>query len=95
MLGLGQRTGQRALGCRGHARSEPAQLLQALGQRGCGEISGQLGERRVERDPELEGGFALAAIVEVQPGPEGELFAGQRELSSGQERLWVSGNVLR
>jgi hypothetical protein len=64
---------------------EAAQLVEAFGERRRDRIRRELGERRVERDQELERGRGLATGVEIQPGTEGELLARQGGVAPGQE----------
>ena len=62
------------------------QLLDALGEGGRGGVGRELGQRRIEGDAHLEGRLEVAALVEVQSGPQDELLAGQRALSPGEQR---------
>ena len=46
----------------------------------------ELGQRRLERQRELERGLAPAALVEVEPGAQREVLAGERDVAAGQDR---------
>ncbi len=61
------------------------ELLEALTESGRRGVAGQLRQRGVERDPDLEGRLAVAALLEVEAGAQGELLAGRALLAAGQE----------
>ena len=75
---LPERPGQRVLRGRRDRFALLAQLDQAVLELRPRRVAGQLGDRGVERDQQLQGGLAVAAVVEVEAGPERELLARQR-----------------
>lgn len=70
----------------GNSVAEASQLVETRTERRRGRIRGQLGERRVERDQDLEDGLAGASLVHVETGAQRELFAGQAGLATGEDR---------
>ena len=63
-------------------RNSDRRSAEGLGDR----VAGELGERGVERHQELERCLAVTAVIEIEPGAERQLLAGQRLLAAVQHR---------
>ena len=83
------------------SRSEPLrrrlplspEFDQPVLERGGSAVAGQLGEGRVEGDEYLERRLTVATVVDVKPGSQRQLLAGQGSLAAAQHRrqtgLWL------
>ena len=62
----------------GDAVAQPSQLLQPVNQRRRGRVGGELGERGVERNQDLQRPFARASFVQIEPSAQRELLGRAR-----------------
>ena len=83
---LVQRAGPRRVRGPPHAVQQPAQLLDPLRHAVQLAPALQLRRGRRERCLELECGLAIAAVVEIEPGAQGEQLARERHVARGEQR---------
>ncbi len=76
---------ERLVGGAGEGVAEGLELVEAAADGLLGAEGGELGERGLQREVDLQGGLAGAVLIEVEPAAEGELLAGQHGVAAAEQ----------